>query len=45
LKGRAVINRQDFGLRWNQDLDRQGVVVGNEIELTLRIVARRETGG
>ena len=44
LKGRAVINRQDFGLRWNQDLDRQGVVVGNEIELTMRIVAHREAG-
>jgi len=43
LKGHAVINRQDFGLRWNQDLDRQGVVVGNEVELTMRIVARRET--
>lgn len=41
LKGRAVINRQDFGLRWNQDLDRQGVVVGNEVELTMRLVARR----
>jgi len=45
LKGRAVINRQDFGLRWNQDLDRQGVVVGNEVELTVKIVARREAGG
>jgi len=42
LKGHAVINRQDFGLRWNQDLDRQGVVVGNEVELTLRLVAWRE---
>jgi len=45
LKGRAVIDRQEFGLRWNQDLDRKGVVVGNEIELTLRIVARRESEG
>src|SRR3569832_2324132 len=42
LKGRAGIVRQDFGLRWNQDLDRQGVVVGNEVELTMRIVARRQ---
>ena len=32
---RAVINRQDFGVSWNSKLDKGGVVVGDEIELTL----------
>jgi len=45
LKGHAVIDRQEFGLRWNQDLDHRGVVVGNEIQLAMRIVARRESDG
>jgi polyisoprenoid-binding protein YceI len=34
---RARLNRQSFGLRWNQDLDSGGVVVGDEIELTARV--------
>ncbi|HVV50242.1 MAG TPA: YceI family protein [Polyangia bacterium] len=31
--GRAVIDRQSFGLHWNQDLDVGGVVVGDEVEI------------
>ncbi len=30
---RAVIDRQSFGLHWNQDLDVGGVVVGDEVEI------------
>ena len=30
---RAAIDRQSFGLHWNQDLDIGGVVVGDEIEI------------
>jgi len=29
------INRQDFGVSWNSSLDRGGVVVGDEVEITI----------
>ena len=44
FRAHATINRQDFGLRWNQDLDTGGVVVGDkvELELTVEAVAERQ---
>jgi polyisoprenoid-binding protein YceI len=33
----GAINRQVFGLHWNQDLDVGGVVVGDRIELRARV--------
>jgi polyisoprenoid-binding protein YceI len=40
---RGRLDRQAYGLRWNQDLDFGGVVVGDEIEIKARVrVARRE---
>lgn len=43
---RAVIDRQSFGLRWNQDLDVGGVVVGDEAEIqaTVELVGAAEAG-
>jgi len=35
------LNRQDFGVSWNSPLDRGGVVVGNEIDLTIDAEAIR----
>jgi polyisoprenoid-binding protein YceI len=35
---RAKIDRQSFGLHWNQDLDIGGVVVGDEIRLSAELV-------
>lgn len=35
------VNRQQFGLHWNQDLDRGGVVVGDEVAFTARVVLTR----
>ena len=32
---RTVINRHDFGVSWNSVLDKGGVVVGNEVEITI----------
>ena len=29
------INRQDFGISWNGDLERGGVVVGNDVHVTI----------
>jgi polyisoprenoid-binding protein YceI len=36
---RGIIDRQSFGLHWNQDLDVGGVVVGDEVELEARVEA------
>ena len=33
------INRKDFGMNWNQALDNGGVLVGEEVEITLEIEA------
>lgn len=36
---RGVIDRQSFGLHWNQDLDVGGVVVGDEVEIEAKVEA------
>jgi polyisoprenoid-binding protein YceI len=33
----AKINRQDFGVKWNQTLDSGGVVVSDEVSITLDV--------
>ena len=42
---RATIDRQAFGLRWNQDLDGGGLVVGDRIDLHARVQAMRVADG
>jgi polyisoprenoid-binding protein YceI len=37
------INRNDFGLTWNKGVETGGVVVGNEVEITIDIEIVRET--
>ena len=37
----ATVDRQEFGLRWNQDLDRGGVIAGDKVDLQIRIEARK----
>jgi polyisoprenoid-binding protein YceI len=39
LEATARINRHDFGVSWQDELPDGGVVVGNEIELTLDVEA------
>jgi polyisoprenoid-binding protein YceI len=36
-EAKARLDRRKFGLRWNQDLDVGGVVVGDEIELVAQV--------
>lgn len=36
------INRKDFGLTWNQALETGGVLVGDEVEITLEIEASQK---
>ena len=38
----TVINRQDFGIVWNHNLDGGGVVVGNEVTITIDIEVARK---
>jgi polyisoprenoid-binding protein YceI len=38
---RGVIDRQSFGLHWNQDLDIGGIVVGDEVEITAKVEVLR----
>jgi len=33
------INRQDFGVSWQDTMDRGGIVVGNEIDITIDVEA------
>ena len=35
----GVIDRKDFGLNWNRNLDQGGVVVGNKVVIELKIQA------
>ena len=41
---RSIVDRQSFGLHWNQDLDVGGIVVGDEIEIVARIEAVSRDG-
>jgi polyisoprenoid-binding protein YceI len=34
---RTTINRQDFGVSWNKALDNGGVLVGNDVDITLQL--------
>ena len=38
----TVINRHDFGVSWNSELDRGGVVLGDEVLITFDIEAIRK---
>jgi polyisoprenoid-binding protein YceI len=37
----ATINRQEFGLHWNQDLDSGGVIVADKIDVTVTVASPR----
>jgi len=42
FEARTTINRHDFGISWQDNLPRGGVVVGNEIALTFDVEAINE---
>ena len=39
----TAINRHDFGVSWNAPMDRGGMVVGDEVAITLDVEAIRES--
>jgi len=43
-EARATINRQDFGITFNKTLDGGGVMVGNEITITIDVEVTRKGG-
>ncbi|MCH9008699.1 polyisoprenoid-binding protein [candidate division KSB1 bacterium] len=40
-----TINRQDFNLKWNKTLDTGGLIVGNDVEITLQLEATKAKEG
>jgi len=37
ISGQTVINRQDFGVSWNKQMDQGGLVVGDEVTIIINI--------
>lgn len=42
LAGSTVINRQDFGVNWNKSLDNGGLMVDNDVKITIEIEAHKK---
>ncbi len=40
---KTTINRQDFGVSWNATMDKGGVIVGNEVLITIDVEALLES--
>jgi polyisoprenoid-binding protein YceI len=36
------VNRKDFGINWNKNLDAGGVVLGDDVDLVIRVEAKGE---
>jgi len=41
FRGHCTFDRQTFGLRWNQDLDTGGVVLGDKVDVDIKLEALR----
>jgi polyisoprenoid-binding protein YceI len=39
ITGKTVLNREDFGLRWNQPVENNGLMVGKDVEISINIEA------
>ena len=42
FQAKGEVNRQDFGISWQGDMERGGVVVGDPVFLTIDVEAIRE---
>jgi polyisoprenoid-binding protein YceI len=45
FKGRAMVDRREFDLRWNQDLDSGGLVVSDNITIDVELAVARLSSG
>ena len=39
MQSKLRVNRQDYGVKWNQNLDSGGVVVGNDVDIEINLEA------
>jgi polyisoprenoid-binding protein YceI len=39
INGKIVINREDFGLKWNEPMGNGGFMVGKEVEISMNLEA------
>jgi polyisoprenoid-binding protein YceI len=39
ITGRTVVNREDFGLMWNQPLENSGLMVAKDVEISINLEA------
>lgn len=39
FEARTKVNRQDFGINWNRTLDQGGVVLGDDVDITITVEA------
>ena len=44
IHAETTIDRKDFGISWNKDLDKGGVAVGNDVHLTIDLELHAEDG-
>ena len=44
LSATTKINRQDFGVKWNATMDGGGVVVGDEVSITIDLEMVKQAG-
>ena len=44
FSARTAINRKDFGLKWNVPLEGGGILVGDEVKISLEVEAVRQQG-
>jgi polyisoprenoid-binding protein YceI len=42
LESHFIINRQDYGVNWNKALDNGGVVIGNDVDVSVSIEAGKK---
>jgi polyisoprenoid-binding protein YceI len=40
FEARGKINRKDFGMNWNKALDNGGFVLGEDVEVVIRIESK-----
>ena len=42
VSGDLVVNRSEFGVAWNKDMENGGVVVSNEVKVTVNFEAKKQ---
>ena len=42
FEGSTKVNRKDFGLNWNANLEKGGVLVGEDIKISLELEAGKQ---